>query len=99
MEAVSDAVEASSRAKEKPPGVWKMALVYEIRVREHLDNCRANRFEGFFITHEEDGTTALAGPVADQAALHGLLMKVRDLGLTLLSVNQFDVSNNLWECP
>jgi hypothetical protein len=65
-----------------------MAEVYEIRVREHLDNCWANRFDGFLIQREEDGTTALVGPVADQAALHGLLMKVRDLGLTLLSVHR-----------
>jgi cell division septation protein DedD len=65
-----------------------MAAVYEIRVREHLDNCWAHRFDGFFITHEEDGTTVLIGPVRDQAALHGLLCRVRDLGLTLVSVNR-----------
>jgi hypothetical protein len=65
-----------------------MADVYEIRVREHLDDCWATRFDGFFIAHEEDGTTALVGPVRDQAALHGLLAKMRDLGLTLLSVNR-----------
>jgi hypothetical protein len=65
-----------------------MAEVYEIRVREHLDNCWANRFDDFLITHEENGTTALIGPVADQAAVHGLLMKVRNLGLTLLSVHR-----------
>ena len=65
-----------------------MAKVYEIRVREHLDTCWVNRFDGFIITYEEDGTTVLTGPIVDQAALHGLLMKVRDLGLTLLSVNQ-----------
>jgi hypothetical protein len=65
-----------------------MSEVYKIRVRERLDNCWANRFDGFLIAHEEDGTTALTGPVADQAALHGLLMKVRDLGLTLLSVDR-----------
>ena len=76
-----------------------MAVVYEIRVCEHLDNCWANRFDGLFITHEEDGTIALAGPVADQAALHGLLTKVRDLGLTLLSVNRVGVSKSLCERP
>ena len=68
-----------------------MATVYEIRVREHLDNCWASRFDGFFISHEEDGTTVLTGPIADQAALHGLLIKMRDLGLTLLSVNRVEV--------
>jgi hypothetical protein len=65
-----------------------MAEVYKIRVREHLDDRWANRFDGLFITHEEDGTTALVGPVRDQAALHGLLCRVRDLGLTLLAVNR-----------
>ncbi len=61
---------------------------YEIRVRGHLDARWTNQFEGLTITLEEDGNTLLSGPVADQAALHGLLKKVRDLGLSLLSVNQ-----------
>jgi hypothetical protein len=63
-----------------------MADIYEIRVREQFDNGWANRFAGFCISHEDDGTTLLVGSVPDQAALHGLLTKVRDLGLTLLSV-------------
>jgi hypothetical protein len=88
VEAVQKAIETPSQAKERLPGMKEMAEVYEIRIREHLDNCWANRFDGFLITYEEDGTTALAGPVADQAALHGLLTKVRNLGLTLLSVNR-----------
>jgi hypothetical protein len=88
VEAGWDGVEAPSQAKGKLPGVWEMAVVYEIRVREHLDNCWAKRFDDFCITHEEDGTTVLVGPVRDQAALHGLLWRVRDLGLTLVSVNQ-----------
>lgn len=60
--------------------------IYEIRIRGHLDDKRADRFEGLIITLEEDGTTLLTGPIIDQAALHGLLKKVRDLGLPLVSV-------------
>ena len=62
--------------------------LYEIRLKGHLDGRWADRFEGLTITLEEDGNTLLSGPVADQAALHGLLKRVRDLGLSLLSVNQ-----------
>ncbi len=60
---------------------------YEIRVRGHLDARWASQFAGLTITLEADGDTLLAGPVIDQAALHGVLKKVRDLGLSLLSVN------------
>jgi hypothetical protein len=60
--------------------------LYEIRVAGHLDSRWADRFEGLSFTHESDGTTILYGPVVDQAALHGLLRKVRDLGLPLVSV-------------
>ena len=61
--------------------------LYEIRLKGHLNNRWANWFEGLTITLEEDGDTLLTGPVIDQAALHGLLKKVRDLGMPLLSVN------------
>ncbi|MEO7910817.1 MAG: hypothetical protein ABIV47_14320 [Roseiflexaceae bacterium] len=63
---------------------------YEIRIKGHLDARWAERFDGLSFTHESDGTTTLAGPVVDQAALHGLLRKVRDLGLPLVSVMQVD---------
>jgi len=59
---------------------------YEIRLKGHLEARWANQFEGLTITLEEDGNTLLTGPVVDQAALHGLLKKVRDLGMTLLSI-------------
>ena len=59
---------------------------YEIRLRGRLDARWAAWFDGMTITYECDGTTRLRGPVADQAALHGLLQRVRDLGLPLLSV-------------
>jgi hypothetical protein len=60
---------------------------YEIRLRGRLDPRWAAWFDGMALTTADDGTTALRGPVTDQAALHGLLQKVRDLGLPLLSVN------------
>jgi hypothetical protein len=61
-----------------------------IRIRGHLGPEWATWFDGLQITQEEDGTTTLAGPVADQAALHGLLTKVRDLGLDLIRVEVGD---------
>jgi len=60
--------------------------LYEIRIKGHLDNRWANWFEGLTITALDNGEALLTGPVIDQAALHGLLRKVRDLGLPLLSV-------------
>ena len=60
--------------------------LYEIRIKGHLDDRWVTWFEGLTITLEENGETLLTGPVADQAALHGLLRKVRDLGIPLLSV-------------
>jgi hypothetical protein len=63
-------------------------VVYQIRIEGHLRAQWAEWFEGLNVTQEPDGTTLLSGPVVDQAALYGLLKKVRDLGLPLLSVNQ-----------
>ena len=59
----------------------------EIRLKGHLDERWADWFEGLTITREANGETRLTGPVVDQTALHGLLRKVRDLGLPLISVN------------
>ena len=59
---------------------------YEIRLKGHLAERWAGWFDGLTITLEENGDTLLSGPVVDQAALHGLLKKVRDLGLPLISV-------------
>ena len=61
---------------------------YEIRLAGHLDQRWAEWFDGLTLTQQGDGTTVLRGPVVDQAALHGLLQKVRDLGLPLVSVTQ-----------
>ncbi len=61
--------------------------LYEIRLKGHLSSQWTDWFEGLTITLEDNGDTLLTGPVIDQAALHGLLKKVRDLGLPLLSVS------------
>ena len=62
--------------------------LYEIRIQGHLDDRWAVRFEGLTLTREGSGDTLLAGPVVDQAALHGLLRQVRDLGMPLISVSR-----------
>src|SRR5918998_4078046 len=63
---------------------------YIIRLKGHLDARWATSFEGLSLTHDSDGTTILAGPVVDQAALYGLLRQVRDLGLPLVSVMEVE---------
>ena len=72
------------------PGRQQDAGWYEIRVRGHLDARWAAWFDGLTLTHGSGGATIIHGPVADQAALHGLLQKIRDLGLPLISVNHLD---------
>lgn len=72
---------------------------YEIRIKGHLDERWAEWFEGMTITREDNGETLLTGTVVDQAALHGLLRKVRDLGMALVSVvhvksEDSDAANN-----
>ena len=62
--------------------------LYEIRIEGHLHEQWADWFGGLTVTIEENGNTLLAGPVIDQAALYGLLRKVRDLGMPLISVNR-----------
>ena len=73
-------------------------IVYQIRIKGHLDRQWTDWFEGLTITLADNGDTLLTGPVVDQAALHGLLKKVRDLGTPLVSVvrvkpGQADVSD------
>ena len=63
---------------------------YEIRLKGHLETRWAAWFDGMSITHASDGTTILTGRIADQAALHGLLQKLRDLGVPLTSVTELD---------
>ncbi len=66
--------------------------VYQIRIQGHLSDQWAGWFEGFAITRDDNGDTLLSGPVVDQAALHSLLKKVRDLGIPLISVSPVDAS-------
>jgi hypothetical protein len=63
---------------------------YEIRVKGHLAGRWAAWFDGLSFKHENDGTTVIQGAVADQAALHGLLQKVRDVGVPLVSVTRIE---------
>jgi hypothetical protein len=63
---------------------------YEIRLTGHLDAHWTAWFDGLTVTYEKDGTTVISGQIVDQAALHGLLQRVRDLGLPLVSVRQVE---------
>jgi len=71
-------------------GLRPEAGSYEIRLRGHLDGRWVAWFDGLSLSLENDGSTIIRGPVADQAALHGLLQKVRDVGLPLVSVNRVE---------
>jgi hypothetical protein len=73
-----------------PTGNHNGAGWYEIRLKGHLDSRWAAWFDGLSLTHDSDGTTVISGPVLDQAALHGLLQRVRDVGIPLVSVAQID---------
>jgi hypothetical protein len=64
--------------------------IYQIRIKGHLNSTWSGWLDGLTVIHEGDGTTVLTGPVVDQPALHGLLTRIRDLGLPLLSVQQVD---------
>ena len=69
-------------------------MIYQIRIKGHLERRWEDWFEGMSITLEDNGDTLITGPVVDQAALHGLVKKVRDLGLLLISVNRLDPDDN-----
>lgn len=64
--------------------------IYQIRLQGHLDGRWSDWFDGLIVTRGQDGETLLTGPVPDQAALYGLLKKVRDLGLPLLALNAIE---------
>jgi len=65
-------------------------MIYQIRIKSHLGSGWTDWFEGLTITLDDNGNTLLTGSVVDQAALHGLLKKVRDLGMPLISVNRVE---------
>jgi hypothetical protein len=71
-------------------------VIYQIRIKGHLGTQWSEWFDGMTIVLEPDDTTTLSGPVVDQAALHGLLVRMRDLGLELISVGQTEPEQ---ECP
>ena len=64
-----------------------MNNIYELKLKGHINENWADWFDGMTFTHESDGTTILMGEIIDQAALYGLLKKIRDLGISLISVN------------
>ena len=81
------------RTHRDPPGRQHRATTdgrYAIRLAGHLDPRWTARFDGMTLTHLDDGTTVLEGDIADQAALHGLLRTLRDLGLPLVSLTRLD---------
>ena len=76
----------SDTADATEDGDWDQGGEYEIRLKGHLDSRWSAWFDGLTLTEDSDGTTVIRGSVIDQAALHGLLQKVRDIGLPLVSV-------------
>lgn len=73
--------------------------IYCIRVKGHLDPHWSDWFDGLVITHQDGGETLLTGPVVGQAALYGLLVKIRDLNLPLLAVTRLGPENSLGPEP
>ena len=69
----------------------RQPILYQIRIQGHLGSEWADWFGGLSVTLQDNGDTLLSGPVVDQAALHGLLRKVRDLGMPLISVNRLQL--------
>jgi hypothetical protein len=82
-----------------PPPRSHSTSHYELRIQGHLDQHWSSWFGGLTLQNEDDGTTTLRGPVIDQADLHGLLAKVRDLGATLISIRTIDNPDDGGERP
>ena len=85
---VAGATRTAGRVMTEPVAPNRDAPDYELRIEGHLDEHWSTWFDGLTLVHEDDGSTTLRGAVADQAELHGLLAKVRDLGATLISVER-----------
>lgn len=81
-------------AHQPPDSQW-----YEIRLQGHLEPRWATWFDGMTLTTEPDGSTALRGPVVDQSALHGVLARLRDLGVPLISLSQIPAHQCLSRRP
>jgi hypothetical protein len=81
-------VQDMNKAETMSAQSWSQPQLYEIRFEGHLSSYRAQIFEGLEMVQEPDGETVLTGPVIDQAALHGILNRIRDLGVPLLSVKR-----------
>ncbi len=81
----------SQPSSDVPSAERTLVPQYEIRVSGHLGSRWAAWFDGQSLTNENDGTTVISGPVVDQAALHGLLTQLRDLGIPLVSVTRLSV--------
>ncbi len=82
----------SAPARCEGQGLYRGGCNYEIKVEGHLDKHWSEWLGGLAITHEDEGYTRLAGAIPDQAALHGILVQIRDLGLPLIYMNR--VENN-----
>ena len=88
---------AGAEAPEQPDGQFMAGgQFYQIRVKGHLNSRWSGWFEGLAISHQDDGTTLLTGALVDQPALHGLIIKIRDLGLPLLSVVRMGKDGESW---
>jgi hypothetical protein len=79
----------------EPKPTSSQTVVYQVRIKGHLAGEWTEWFEGMAISHKENGDTLLTGPVVDQAALYGLLKKVRDLGLPLVSVSPVETYTDI----
>lgn len=80
-----------------PPSNKHHPKIYQLKVFGHLSSQWTDWFEGLIITLEEDGHTLLTGPIVDDAFLHGILKRVRDLGMPLISVNQVESNSEARE--
>jgi hypothetical protein len=88
IEAAQGLDEEPMSERSRPGGSPGTTMLYDIRLAGHLDPRWVAWFDGLAVTAQADGSTVIAGHIPDQAALHGILQRVRDLGLTLVSVTQ-----------